>query len=496
MGHLLGVEFFDYSAESYTFAAFAFQRLLAALYLVAFLVAYNQFPALQGERGLEPVVRHLGPKHFFRSPSVFQFHYSDRFFRWIAALGIVLSLFALSGYEGHGSIALSMLVWFVLWALYQSINNIGGTFWGYGWETKLLDVGFLAIFVGPGWMETPLIVVFLLRWLLLRVELGAGLIKMRGDSCWRDLTCMRYHHETQPIPNPLSWYFHHASTRWHKVETLGNHIVQLGVIWFVFLPQPIASIAGALIIVTQLWLVQSGNYSWLNFLTICAALPTISDQVISVLFGWTPPDPAPSPLWFERATYVLAGLTAVLSVPVVKNLASKNQLMNRSYNPLHIVSTYGAFGSVSRERHEVIIDGTRDENPGSDALFLEYQMKAKPGDPSRRPRQVAPYHLRLDWQLWFVPLRPFGQPRWLLSFVRKLLENDRATLSLISHNPFEDAPPRWIRISMYRYRYTTPEERRQSGHWWVREYLGEYLPPVCNGDLEQGTQSTTRALRL
>jgi hypothetical protein len=40
--------------------------------------------------------------------------------------------------------------------------------------------------------------------------IGAGMIKIRGDQCWRDLTCMNYHYQTQPVPNPFSIYFHNT----------------------------------------------------------------------------------------------------------------------------------------------------------------------------------------------------------------------------------------------------------------------------------------------
>lgn len=469
----------------YQWAGIAFQRGLGLVYLIAFTVARNQFRALHGEHGLEPVTERLHRSSFAEAPSLFHLHYSDRFFGVVAWSGIVLALAAATGVSDLGPIWLSMLVWFLLWALYLSIMNVGGTFYGFGWESKLLDAGFLGIFMGPVWMTKPIVVIYLIRWLLFRIELGAGLIKMRGDPCWRDLTCMRYHHQTQPIPNPLSWYFHKSSAWIHKVETLGNHIVQLGVVWLVFAPQPVASVAGAMVILSQLWLVQSGNYSWLNFLTIVVALPALGDGPIAEVVGLSAPASQPIPAWFQVTTYVVGGMIALLSIQPIRNLCSRNQLMNYSFNPLHLCNTYGAFGSVTRERREIIIEGTREEQPSDDGDWHEYEMKAKPGHPARRPRQIAPYHLRLDWQLWFVPLQPFGRPRWLLAFLRKLFRNDPATLSLIRHNPFPDAPPRWIRISVYDYRFTTRAERRETGHWWKRTYLTEYLPPITASELDQ-----------
>jgi hypothetical protein len=31
---------------------------------------------------------------------------------------------------------------------------------------------------------------------------------------------------------------------------------------------------------------------------------------------------------------------------------------------------------------------------------------------------------------------------------------------------------------MFRYRFTTPDERRATGAWWVRTLASEYIPPV------------------
>src|SRR5687768_18559289 len=88
------------------------------------------------------------------------------------------------------------------------------------------------------------IVILILRWMLFRVELGAGLIKLRHDRCWRDLTCLYYHYETQPLPNPLSRIFHRFPKPLHRLSVAFSHFVQVIVPFGVFAPQPIASIAG------------------------------------------------------------------------------------------------------------------------------------------------------------------------------------------------------------------------------------------------------------
>src|SRR5207237_4337562 len=136
------------------------------------------------------------------------------------------------------------------WVLYLSIVNVGQRWYGFGWESLLLEAGFIAIFLGNNETAPPLLAIFLARWLLFRVEFGAGLIKLRGDSCWRDLSCLDYHHETQPMPNPLSRYFHHLPKLLHRGEALGNHVAQLVVPFLLFTPPPLASLAGLVWIVT------------------------------------------------------------------------------------------------------------------------------------------------------------------------------------------------------------------------------------------------------
>jgi len=152
--------------------------------------------------------------------------------------------------------------------------------------------------------------------------------------------------------------------------------------------------------------------------------------------------------------------------------------MNMSYDPLHLVNTYGAFGSITRPRYEVIVLGTSDDMLGPSTVWREYAFRAKPGDPKRTPPQIAPYHERLDWLMWFCGFSPwYGEP-WFANFVSKLLQNDEKTLSLLAGNPFPDRPPKFVRALLYEYRFTTREERRQTGDWWVREPRGEYFPAV------------------
>lgn len=292
-----------------------------------------------------------------------------------------------------------MLLWLMPWVLYLSIVNVGQTWYGFGWESLLLEVGFLAVLLGNDEVAPPVLVLFLLRWILFRVEFGAGLIKLRGDACWRKLTCLDFHHETQPMPGPLSWFFHHLPRPLHRVEVAANHVTQLLVPVLLFTPQPVATAAASLMIATQLWLVLSGNFSWLNWLTIVLALSAVE-------FPHTAPPVPDPPVWYEAVVVTVAALLLWLGHRPVRNMVSSRQIMNRSFDPLHLVNSYGAFGTVGRIRHEVVIEGTTDAVPRADSDWREYEFRGKPGDPRRWPRQFAPYHLRLDWMMWFAALSP------------------------------------------------------------------------------------------
>src|SRR5581483_9481495 len=233
---------------------------------------------------------------------------------------------------------------------------------------------------------------------------GAGMIKMRSDPCWRDLTCLFYHYETQPLPNPLSWYLHHSPRWMHKAGVLFTHFAQLAVPWFYFSPAPFCYWAGGLTILFQATLILSGNLSWLNYLTIVLCIPCFDDRLLERIIHISHSTPAHLSPAHAIAVGLLTALVLALSWWPVRDLFSRRQLMNASFEPLHLVNTYGAFGAVTRERPEIIIKGTDADSPDGSAEWREYEFKGKPGDVNRRPCIVSPYHWKLDWQMWFAAM--------------------------------------------------------------------------------------------
>ncbi|KAI4898391.1 hypothetical protein NFI96_033773 [Prochilodus magdalenae] len=500
---------------SYWLTRIVLLRSLSFIYFVAFAVAYNQNSALIGQRGLMPcreylrsVKRYVGGKiggaALAYTPSLLWFmdwEDMDANLNGIALAGLVLSGFVLLSGRAN------MVIMAALWILYHSVVSVGQLWYSFGWESQLLETGFLGIFLCPLWSleqiprRSPpsLISIWTFRWLIVRIMLGAGLIKIRGDRCWRDLTCMDYHYETQPVPNPISYYLHRSPWWFHRFETLSNHFVELIAPFFTFMGRRLCMTNGALQILFQVALIVSGNLSFLNWLTIVPSLACFDDSTLAFLFRssgaarrtvlkiqredaaqQTPP-PTTGMLIRRVVNVALGILIAYLSVPVVINLLSPRQVMNTSFDPLRIVNTYGAFGSITKERTEVVFQGTLSPDHSAEGVvWEEYEFLCKPGAVDRRPCLISPYHYRLDWLMWFAAFQTYEQNEWVIQIAGRLLANDSTVLSLMGHNPFEGREkPRWIRGEHFRYKFTKPGSASAAkGNWWVRKRIGPYFPPV------------------
>ncbi|GEK79190.1 membrane protein [Agrococcus baldri] len=378
-----------------------------------------------------------------------------------------------------------MLAFLTLWIVYLSILPIGQVFYGFGWELLLCEAGFLVAFLGSNATAPPMLTLLLIVWLVFRLEFGAGMIKIRGGREWRDLTALTYHHETQPMPGPLSRTAHLLPRWFHKGEVLGNHVAQLAVPWLLLamlIPHPVAaavaSAAAAVVILTQLWLVLTGNFAWLNWITIVLAFAAVDDRAVAWLLPALPADHpyAPTPLWWGILVALVFLAYAWISVPAVRNLASRRQLMNASFNRLRLANAYGAFGTVTKRRDEIVIEGRSDQRVDDDDGWVEYGFKGKPGDVRRVPGWFAPYHLRLDWLMWFLALGSHGP--WFRVLLQRLLEADPATLRLLGRDPFGGERPAAVRARVYRYRFATRAERRETGQVWMREDRGLLVEPV------------------
>ena len=481
---------------TYWLTRFVILRLLGLIYAVAFLVAINQIVPLIGAHGLLPVEIYLkqisaalgsDAAGFMRLPSLFWFWHSDTALLTVAWVGFVISCVVVAGFA-------NALLLGVLWFLYMSLVHVGQEWYGYGWEFQLTETGFLAIFLCSlldlrpfPRREPPMPIIVLFRWLIFRIMLGAGLIKIRGDEIWRNATVLYYHFETQPIPGPLSRWFHFQPLWVLQTGVWFNHVAELVAPWFVFWPRVARHVAGVVIVLFQMSIILSGNLSFLNWLTIVPALACFDDGFWARLLprrlvrkAETAAENAVASKPMLTSAWVVTVIIALLSIRPAVNLLSSEQIMNTSYDPLNLVNTYGAFGMVGRERYNVIFEGTMDETPDDNTDWKPYIYKGLPVALDKRPPQVAPYQLRLDWQMWFAAMSSHNQYPWTLNLVWKLLHNEPDAVSLFAGNPFPDKPPRYIRAVLYRYEFAEPGN--PEGLWWKRQQMGEWLPPLSTDD--------------
>lgn len=481
-------------------------RGVCAVYAVAFLCAYHQNTALLGNQGLQPIDVYLDnvAAHFhvhrdsIRDTGVFgcfvkwvcgdgasefqAFRAAPSFLWWVqpseldtatetaSLLGVIVSMLVVC--TGRSN----MLLMLLLWGLYLSIVSTGQSFYSFGWESQLLETGFIAVLLCRVVSLTPLphvplVVVYAYRWLMFRVMFGAGMIKLRGDSCWRDLSCMEYFYETQPNPNPFSALFHSTTASHHRREVWGNHFVELVAPFFLLLPQPAAAIGGVCHIAFMTAIIASGNLSFLNWLTMVPAAASFSEQQLNMMAAVLrrrcrtarttcscPPQRSVSDA-VRLVLHAAYALTVVwLSIPVVDNMLNASQIMNSSFDWLRLVNTYGNFGSVTRERHEVIVEGRSALTPN---VWREYEFACKPGNVFRRPCLVSPYHYRLDWLMWFAAFQRIEHNPWLLHLALKLMtahtdEQARDILNALGvEDPFAGTTdhPTHIRMTLVRYSF-------------------------------------------
>ncbi|WP_114940706.1 lipase maturation factor family protein [Mucilaginibacter endophyticus] len=476
--------------STYWLTRFMILRLLGVIYAIAFLVAINQIIPLIGSNGLLPVklyFNHISSAlgstgaGFIRLPSVFWFTYSDDVLLYAAWSGLLLSIVLIAGYANAPLLT-------VLWVLYLSFVHAGQDWYGYGWEIQLAETGFLAIFLCPIWdmrpfpkYPPPLLIIILFRWLIFRIMLGAGLIKYRGDQVWRNGTALYYYFETQPIPGPFTRWFHFLPRTLLKIGVWFNWLAELIAPWFSFGPKLARHIAGIVMILLQLAIAVSGNLSFLNWLTIVPALACFDDSFWRKILPNVLVKKAEAAIAgaheskaMTTASWVVAGVVALLSIQPMLNLLSPNQVMNTSFNPLELVNTYGAFGSVGQERYNVVFEGTSDDTIGNKERWKPYIYKGLPVLPNKRPPQIAPYQLRLDWQMWFAAMSSADQYPWTYNLTWKLLHNDPGAVSLFAINPFPNKPPRYIRAVRYRYSFADPGNTE--GIFWKRQETDLWLP--------------------
>jgi len=478
----------DVRPPTYFWARRWFLRALGLIYLIAFVSFWVQVDGLIGSNGILPVSQFLPAAHqqlgrdaYCLLPTLCWFNSGNTFLHFLCGGGVVFSLLLIAG-------IIPIVSLIALFAFYLSLTLAGQTFLGFQWDILLIETGFLSIFLAPWQLvpkrerEPPIsrAALFLLKLLLFKLLLMSGVVKLTsGDDCWWNLTALDYHYWSQPLPTVFGWWGDQHPEWFKKFSVAFCLTVEIIAPFFIWAPRRLKLIAVGLIVFLQIAIAVTGNYCFFNLLTIALCLLLIDDAAIGRKHA-TVIDRRYSHRLSNYGAIAVIIITLPVNAWLIFTAFKPEAVWPRSLSVVYehleafrIVNSYGLFRVMTRDRREIVIEGSAD---GVD--WLPYELKWKPGDVKRAPGWCAPHQPRLDWQMWFAALGSARDRVWFEYLVARLLEGEPDVTRLFARNPFPQGPPRYIRAVFYRYRFTTADEHRQTGAWWRRQELGEYFPTV------------------
>lgn len=466
---------------TYLFVSWLFLRLLGLTFLVAFVSIGIQITGLIGAEGILSLSNYLdtlaadhGLWRYWFAPTLFWINSSDTALLSACIVGAAASVLIVLNRFTRYMLALAFVLHLSLWIAMPVFGNIQP-------DALILEVGLLAMFLTTG----SRIVIWLFRWLLFRFMMLSGLVKLlTHDPSWAQLTALNYHYETQPLPTPLAWYAHQLPDWFQHLSVLSMFGIELALPWLIFTPRRLRFVAAGGFLILQMAIILTGNYYFLNLLTIFLCVFLFDDRALTWLLPsrlaacWRYRLPEPRRLATAAAT-VLATIVVVTNLafvwerievqPLPKPLASLVETLSR----FGVTNFYGFFGVMNTVRREIIVEGSLDG-----VHWCAYEFRYKPGDVHRCPQWSSPYHPRLDWTMWFAASESPYRNLWFGDLLYALLKGAPPVVALLAKNPFPEHAPKWVRGTLYLYRFTTPVERAATGDCWVRKLLGPYVPPL------------------
>jgi len=474
-------------------AAAAFVRGLGATFFIAFASLWVQLKGLIGSRGISPVAEflpwaheRLGWRAYGRIPTLCWISASDGFLSGLCAAGVAFSLLAVGGVAQRWSLL-------ALWALYLSLVAVGDVFLQYQWDSLLLETAFFSVFLASPrlWPNQPVrsspVALWLLRWLLFRLMFLSGAVKLAsGDEAWRNLSALRFHYWTQPLPTWTSYYANLLPDSLQVASAAVMFAIELLVPFLIFGPRLARLFAAAAIAFLQVVIAATGNYGFFNLLALLLCLLLIDDGAAlkilprSFTAKLQAQGGAPTRRRARQTAFVIAAAFFVLvSLAETRFWGPPAPFRDvlEVLQPFRSINSYGLFAVMTTRRPEILVQGSDDGRSWQD-----YQFKWKPGDLKAAPRLAAPHQPRLDWQMWFAALGTCARNPWFVRFQERLLEGSPPVARLLASNPFPRSPPRYIRSLMYDYRFASWSQHQSSGVFWDRALLGPYCPVLALKD--------------
>lgn len=464
-----------WNANDYTLSIQLFLRLMGLVYFFAFAPFLLQIRGLLGKEGILPAQHILkwmrfrtGRHWFYYMPTIFWLNASDRFLMAAVAAGTGISILLMCN-------VYPPVMLFLLYVLFLSLKTVGQDFLSFGWDVFILEITVNAFFLSL--TPVPNIFVWLsLNFLLFRFYLQGGAVKLQSrDATWWDCTALQYHYQTQPLPNTIAWYVHKFPLWFHKASTVAMFVIELVVPFAIFGTQEMRLFAFVCFTFLQWAIWVTGNFSYLNYMSVVLSVILLSNNYLSTWFG-EPVVGVSTSLLLDL--FVSLGGIALLTLQIINlwNHFLPNRhlgnIMERVY-PFHLANRYGIFAVMTTKRYEIVIEGSSDGKE-----WKEYQFWFKPSELKRRPRRISPFQPRLDWQVWFLPFSNFESEAWFQNFIYRLFQGSPVVLSLLRVNPFPKAPPEYIRVLLYDYEFTDRCVKRATGEWWTRHLIGYYSPTL------------------
>ena len=503
----------EHGASDRLIPRWIFLRALGLIYFSAFYSLLFQIRGLIGPNGILPaneylqaVAHEMGRARLWYAPTVLWLSSGPHMLMalcWVgtaAAVLVVLNIWP--------RIALA-----ICFVCFLSFVSAAQDFSGYQSDGMLLEAGFIALFFAPGGLGPRLgrfgpsrASLFLLQWEWLRIYFESGVAKIvSGEPQWRNFTAMDEYYQNGPLPTWIGWYAQHLPHWFHAAATAGTLILELGVVWMLFMPRRIRITCFFIATAWQIPVILTANYTFLNYLVLVLGFLLLDDRfIVRVL----------PKRWRMRLTSWMEKGNVRAAAPEATDENEDMQLLRQRWRalriavcavtltwifyvtttemlwmiwpriklprspvvalyPFRIANQYGLFAVMTRGRWEIEFQGSDDGQN-----WLPYPFRYKPQDVRKPPGIYAPYQPRFDWNLWFASLGNWRENSIVPSTEEALLVNDADVLGLFAGNPFAQHPPKLVRAVLWQYWFTSLEEKRTQGVWWRREFLGLYAPTL------------------
>jgi hypothetical protein len=512
-----------------------FLRALGGIYFSAFFSLVFQIRGLVGPDGILPAYQYLRAvehslgytRGLWFAPTLLWLASGPHMLIALCSVGMAASLFLVLNLWPRG-----MLV--ICFVCFLSFVSAAQDFSGYQSDGMLLEAGFISLFLAPrgfrpGFGQASLpsrASLFLLQWEWFRIYFESGVAKIiGGDSEWRNFTAMDEYYQNGPLPTWIGWYVQHLPHWFHATSVLATLAIELVLVWMVVLPRRWRVICFFIVTPWEVGVILTANYTFLNYLVLILGFLLLDDRFLLCFLpqGWkkslvlapiivtdtsnAPPrntEISPQTSGGFRHAVKRVKLSLSAAVLIWMFYATTAQLIwmfsalplptapVAALDPFRIANRYGLFGIMTRGRYEIEFQGSEDGKN-----WVAYPFWFKPQDPGKAPGIYAPYQPRFDWNLWFASLGSWQDYPIVPRTEALLLSNDKDVLNLFKGNPFPNKPPREVRAVLWQYWFTTVAEKRASGLWWRRQFLGLYSPTLerdANGQI-RGVEWPTVALR-